>query len=171
SLPTVQTSMRRTPMQCRSCGTQLPMEGAYCPTCGAVTPYQVSLSGIPSNDPTVASSLSDAPQHKPATDYGSLPYGVLPPNPYEPLNPYEVPLPPPPPPPMRRRGLTAGMTVLLIVLALLIIGGSTTIYSRIALQSHQLPTQAPASSQAQQAAVFASGTWQGQGTFYNGQSP
>ncbi len=92
-------------MQCHSCGTQLPMGAAHCPTCGAVTPYRVSESGISPYDLTAASFPSSAPAPPPSsTDYGSPPYGVSQQNPYEPLNPYAVPLPAPPPPPRPRWG-------------------------------------------------------------------
>lgn len=33
-------------MRCSSCGTELPAQATYCPACGAVTPYQVSDSGV-----------------------------------------------------------------------------------------------------------------------------
>ena len=92
-------------MQCSSCGTQLPMEVAYCPTCGAVTPYNVSRSEIAPYDLTAVSSSSSAPPQAPPppTQYGSPPYGVPQQNPYEPLNPYAVPLQAPPPPQPRRQ--------------------------------------------------------------------
>jgi hypothetical protein len=90
-------------MQCRSCGTQLPEKAAYCPTCGALTPYAISESGASPYDLTMASASSGAPPHTPATDYGSPPYGVPPQNSYEPLNPYEPPLRPPPPPPPKNK--------------------------------------------------------------------
>lgn len=81
-------------MQCSSCGTQLPMEVAYCPNCGAVTPYHGSRSEIAPYDLTAVSSPSSAPLQAPPppTHYGSPPYGALEQNPYEPLNPYAVPL-------------------------------------------------------------------------------
>ncbi len=82
-------------MHCISCGTSLPMGAAHCPTCGVVTPYNISSSGASPYDYTVASSFSGVPQPKPATDYGSPPYGVPPQNPYDLLNPYQVPPPPP----------------------------------------------------------------------------
>src|SRR5579864_309776 len=81
----------RTFMRCSSCGTELPERVVYCPTCGAVTPYQVSGSGVSPYDLTAVSSPSATSEFKPATDYGSPPYGL------SSQNPYEAPLPPPPP--------------------------------------------------------------------------
>ena len=109
-------------MQCRSCSTQLAEGAAYCPTCGAVTPYNVAASGISPYAPTVASSPSGAPLQAPplATDYGSPPHGAPPQNPYGPLNPYAVPLRSPPPPLPRRHvkiGLIIGAVVLVVALA------------------------------------------------------
>ena len=112
-------------MQCRSCGTQLAEGAAYCPTCGAVTPYNVAASGIAPYDPTVASSPSGAPLQAPppATNYSSPPYGMPPQNPYEPLNPYAVPLQAPPPPSPQRPGNRIGIIVSVVLLVLLLIGG------------------------------------------------
>lgn len=94
-------------MGCSSCKIQLPVGVAYCPNCGAVTPYKIYESGVAPNDRTVASSFYSAPLQAPPpptpTQYGSPPYGVLQPNPYEPLNPYAVPLKAPPPPQFRRQ--------------------------------------------------------------------
>ncbi len=107
-------------MRCSSCGTQLPEEAAFCPTCGAFTPYRASEPGASPYDLTVASASSGASQPKPATDYSSPPYGAPPQNPYEPLNPYEAPLRPPPPPPPQRHvklGLLIGGVVLVLIVA------------------------------------------------------
>src|ERR1700737_3744514 len=108
-------------MQCSSCGTELPLGVAYCPTCGAVTPYRVSESGISPYDLTSASSPSGTPLYAPpppSTDYGSPPYGVAQQNPYQALNPYAAPPPPPPPPPHRhgKFGLIIGVVVLVLAL-------------------------------------------------------
>ncbi len=99
-------------MQCNSCGSQLPVDGGYCPACGAVTPYNISASGVSPYDPTAASS--------PPTDYGYPPYGMPQQNPYEPLNPYTAPPQPPSPPPSRRHlkiSLLLGVGVLVLLLA------------------------------------------------------
>ena len=112
-------------MQCGSCGTQLPEGVAFCPACGALTPYRVSESGVAPYDLTAVSSPTGAPlQAPPATDYGSSPYGGPPQNPYEPLNPYAVPLQAPPPPSPRRPGNRIGIIVGVVLLVLLLIGGS-----------------------------------------------
>jgi hypothetical protein len=50
-------------MQCSACGTQLPVGTAYCPTCGNVTPYQVSSSGVSPTDTTMASSSAESSQY------------------------------------------------------------------------------------------------------------
>src|SRR5690242_17864609 len=114
-------------MQCRSCGTQLPLEVAYCPTCGAVSPYRVSESGIAPNDPTAASSPYGAPpQAPPPTHYGSPPYGAPQQNPYEPLSPYTVSLSPPPPPP--RRYFPMRLIALIVGALLLLLTASGVIY-------------------------------------------
>ncbi len=111
-------------MQCNSCGTQLPEEVAFCPACGALTPYEVSESGVAPYDPTAVPYPSGAPQQAPpATDYGSPPYGVPPQNPYEPLNPYAVPLQVPPPPPTQHPGKRIGIIVGAVLIVLLLIGG------------------------------------------------
>ena len=93
-------------MRCRSCGTELPMGAAFCPTCGVVTLYNVSDAEGSENDPTVASAFpAGALPYKPVTDYGSPSYGVPLQNPYEQLIP--------PPPPMRGlRARSVGRTIL-----------------------------------------------------------
>ena len=49
-------------MQCTNCGTEIPVGGAYCPTCGAVTPDKISASGVSPEDYTAASSpYSESP--------------------------------------------------------------------------------------------------------------
>jgi hypothetical protein len=115
-------------MQCSVCRTQLPTGVAYCPTCGSVTPFHVSSSGVSPSDPTVA----------------SFPSAESSPNPYTP-NPYAAPPPPPPPPPPHRGGLSAGRSILLLVLLLLIVGAGGILYFRTALpagqrQAHASPT-------------------------------
>lgn len=104
---------------CSTCGSSLATDVRFCPQCGTPTSSYDSNSAASPYDPTAASFRSGAPQHKPATDYGSPPYGVLPQNPYETLNPYEAPLRPPPPPPLQRQvkiGLLIGTVVLVLVL-------------------------------------------------------
>jgi hypothetical protein len=80
-------------MQCNSCRSQLPVGVAYCPTCGAVTLYNLSDSEVSPYDLTAVASSAGAPQQAPSPSmvYGSPPYGVPRQNPYTPVNPYEVP--------------------------------------------------------------------------------
>jgi hypothetical protein len=105
-------------MHCISCGSQLSEGAAHCPTCGVVTPYNISHAGASPYDYTVASSSSGAPQPKPATDYGSPPYGVPPQNPYGPLDPYDV-SPKPPPPSSIRASSRPWVSIIIGVLGLL----------------------------------------------------
>ncbi len=115
-------------MQCPVCGTQLPAGAAYCPTCGSVTPYNVSSSGVSPSDTTIASSYAESGQH-----------------PYAPSNPYTAPPPPPPP-----RRLSAGKTVLLIVLVLLIVGAGGALYLKTAPPAGQPQPHASPTTQARQ---------------------
>ena len=143
---------------------------AYCPTCGAVAPSRVSESGISPYDLTSASSPLGAPLHAPpppATDYGSPPYGVSQPNPYQALNPYAAPLPPPPPLPRRQGkfGLLIGAVVLVLALA------SVGVFALFAQSAASVPTPTQPPAPTAPPAVFSSGTWQGQGRFNDGRSP
>ena len=115
-------------MQCNSCGSQLPVDGGYCPACGAVTPYNISASGVSPYDPTAASSPSGAPlQAPPPTDYGYPPYGIPQQNPYEPLNPYEAPLRPPPP---KRRRVWLWLVLVVLVVLVGLYGGVKALVSQ-----------------------------------------
>ena len=104
-------------MHCRSCGAELPVRAAHCPMCGAVTPSNVSGSELGKNEPTAFSA--DAASSKPATDYGSPPYGTPRQNPDEYVNPYEVPPPPPPPPSPTRTPLIIGVIIGVVILLVL----------------------------------------------------
>jgi hypothetical protein len=105
-------------MECSSCKIQLPVGVAYCPNCGAVTPYNISEVGIAASDPTAASSSSGAPLHvPPSTDYGSPPYGVSQPSIYESFDPYHISLPPPPPP---KRPVKTSLIIVAVVLVLIL---------------------------------------------------
>jgi hypothetical protein len=138
-------------MQCSECATQLPEGAAYCPSCGNVTPYNMSFSGVAPSDKTVTSLQAQS-------TLPSSPYPQPPTDPYSPL-----PLVPPPPPPFRRRGLSAGKMVLLVVLVLLIVGAGGVLYFRTAPPSVQPKPQASPKAQAQQATtVPATGTPQTQ---------
>src|SRR5712691_1430270 len=104
-------------MYCHSCGTQLPEAVAYCPACGALTLYRVFESGVGPYDPTALSSPSAAPLHAPpAPNHGYPLYEVPVQNPYEPPNPYAVPLQAPPP----KRPLKTGLLLVAVVLVLIL---------------------------------------------------
>jgi hypothetical protein len=129
-------------MQCSTCGTQIPAGVAYCPTCGAVTPYSVSTSGVSPSDPTVAH-----------TSYGET--GATLQDPYSSLNPYSAPTTPPPPP-TRRRTLPAGRMALLVVLVLLIVGvgAGGFFYFRTAPTSSQPQPHTSPTARVQQATAI-----------------
>ena len=111
-------------MYCNFCGTSLPADAAYCPKCGAVTPYTIANSGVAPTDPTIASSRYGTPFDQVATDYGSSPSAVPQQNSYDSPGytlPLDIPPPPPPPfPPPRRRPrsvLLLGIILLVLILA------------------------------------------------------
>ncbi len=138
-------------MQCRLCGTELPIEAAHCPNCGAVTPYQVSASGVSPYDLTTTSPASSTPPQAPANGSGSPLNGVPQQNPYAPVNPYEVPQLPPPPPPLQRRGNRTWLIVGTIVLVCVIVVGGVVALLRSGGQgssSTPSPTIAPAQATA-----------------------
>ena len=101
----------RTLMHCHSCGTELPVGAAFCPTCGVTTLSSDSGSGVSPSNPTIASSTPSTPPREsplPPTQLASPFYGV------PQKNPYEQPLPytdTPPPPPLLRTHIV-GRTVL-----------------------------------------------------------
>lgn len=130
-------------MHCISCGSQLSEGAAHCPTCGVGTPYNISRAGASPYDYTVASSSSGAPQPKPATDYGSPPYGVPPQNPYGPLDPYDVSPKPPPPSSIRASSrpwvsIVIGVLGLLAVIASGVVSHTVTASQMTQSQSHIL---------------------------------
>jgi hypothetical protein len=117
-------------MQCHKCAAQLPGEAAYCPSCGSVTPYHLSFSGVTSSDTTVVSS--SAPSLRP---------------PPPPFDPYSAP----PLPPLRRHRLSVGRMVLLVVLVLLIGGAGGVLSFQRMPPFVQSPPHADSTKQAQQA--------------------
>ena len=126
---------------CSKCGSSLAADVLFCPQCGTPTSSYDSNSAASPYDPTAASFHSSAPQHKPATDYGSPPYGVLPQNPYEPPNPYEAPLRPPPPPPPKRRRVWLVLVVLVVLVGLY--GGVKALVSQTSGTSQGTATAQP----------------------------
>ncbi len=101
---------------CSKCGSSLNADVSFCPNCGTPTASYYASSGASSYDATVAPSSFETPSQPPPTDYGSNPYGMTPPNPYDvsPLIP-----PPPPPPPVRwnkRIPIFIGIGLLVLVL-------------------------------------------------------
>ena len=132
-------------MQCSSCGTEIPQGAAYCPTCGSVTPYQTSSSGVSPADPTIYTSYGDARKssQNPYKDTAEPSQ-----NPYLTPNPYAAPAPAtaPPPPSVPRRRPPVVLIALLIVVVLLLAGGGGLLYFKIASsgqpQAHASPTAA-----------------------------
>lgn len=142
-------------MQCSACGTQLPEGVAYCPTCGSITPYHVSSSGVAPSDATIASSSQPSQ------------YSYTPPDPYTPPNPYATPSliptpPPPPPPPAQQRRLSATTIALLIILVLVIIGAGGVLYFRPGSTVSQTQPHASPTTQTQQVSASPSPTTQTQ---------
>ncbi len=121
-------------MNCSNCGSQLPVDGAICPTCGAVAPYYVSGSMPATQQSTPATPYSPPPQ-RPPTNYGSPPYEAPQQNPYA-STPYSIPPPmPTPPPPAPRRGVPAiGIIIGLAILIFVLLAGGT--FALLALNNH-----------------------------------
>jgi hypothetical protein len=98
-------------MNCHSCGTELPVGAAFCPTCGVTTLSSDSDSGVSPYNPTIAPSTPNTPPREsplPPTQLASPFYEVPQKNPYEQALPYTDT---PPPPPMLRTRI-AGRTIL-----------------------------------------------------------
>ena len=144
-------------MQCSSCGKELPVGVAYCPSCGSVTPYQTSSSGVSPADPTIYTSYGDGggSSQNPYADVGESaqnPYGDAGESSQNPYlltpNPYAAPATAPPPPSVHRRRPSVAVIALLVVLVLLLAGGGGLLYFKIASssgqpQTHASPTAAP----------------------------
>ena len=109
-------------IHCISCGTQLPSEAVHCPKCGAVTPYNVSASGVSPDDLTSAPSSSVSTENKPSHDSDIPPEIVLLQGPYDLINPYASP----PPPPSRRRVKPVLLISILVATLILASGGIVT---------------------------------------------
>jgi hypothetical protein len=60
-------------MQCRSCGAPLPGGSAFCPNCGAATPYNLSSQGAPGVQPPGPSQYQPNVQPPPAYNPAQVP--------------------------------------------------------------------------------------------------
>lgn len=121
-------------MNCSNCGSQLPVGGAICPTCGTVAPYYVSGS-MPATQPSTPATPYSPPPQRPPTNYGSPPYEAPQQNPYA-SSPYSIPpqMPTPPPPAPRRRVPAIGIVIGIGILVIVLLAGS--IFALLALNSH-----------------------------------
>jgi hypothetical protein len=103
-------------MNCRTCGTQLPVGAANCPQCGAATSFYAAVTEAAPDDPPIASSVGAVAPPPPPNLYRSAAYH----------NPYEsaalAPSTPRPPLPTRL-GKRIGLIVGTLLLAVLLIGG------------------------------------------------
>jgi hypothetical protein len=128
---------------CSKCGSSLTADVNFCPQCGAPTSSYYANSGASPHEPTARVAPSKTPSQIRSTNYGSNPYGVPLQNPYEPLNPYEIP--PPPPPPSRRPkfGLLIGFVALVLVL---VSGSIFVLLSQRAKNSATTPSTTPIST-------------------------
>lgn len=127
-------------MNCRTCGTPLPVGAANCPQCGAATSFSAAATEAASDDPTMA--LSFEAMAPPPNLYGPTAYY----NPYEPaaLAP-SAPRPPLPTRPGRRIGLI----VEALLLALLVIAGGVVAWLRYASESRAATASVTATATAQ----------------------
>jgi hypothetical protein len=107
-------------VHCRHCGADLPEGTTYCWQCGASPSSETSTPTYSSYPP---------PEPRPATLYGSGPYGNMPPQDPYPFNTTPPPPPPPPtylppspPPAPRRRGPGVGVIIGIVALVLLLLG-------------------------------------------------
>src|ERR1700686_2001363 len=143
-------------MLCSTCGKPLPAGAAFCPTCGSLTPDQVSSSGVsPSDSTSVYTSYGDPSQN---------PYPYENPYPYATPAPYAAPPTAPPPPPVRRRRPSARLIALLIVLVLLIITAGGILYFKAASPAGQAHSHASPTAPAQQVTATPSTTVQATAT-------
>src|SRR5436190_9382907 len=110
-------------MHCNVCRAQLSGGAAYCPTCGSVTPYHISLSGVTPSEPTIASLYAPSappPSPQPEPSFAS------------------------PPPPRRRLRRSVGWVILLVALVLLVVGTGIALFFRTTPPSLQLlPNPSP----------------------------
>ena len=118
-------------MNCRTCGTPLPVGVASCPQCGSAISFYSEATAP--DDPTIASAFEPVASPPPPNPYGSPTYD----------NPYAsvalAPLAPPPPSP-QRRGKRIGLIVGTVLLALLLIGGGVFAWLEYAAGRSGAPT-------------------------------
>ena len=135
-------------MHCIKCGTALPAETATCPTCGASTPYNVTISSPPNTgvEENPLSSLAWQEEPQPSSDWQEYQSTSEQRTPQaevsQPVTPQPTPVSQQPQPtsqPMadqtlpiqqeaQRRDSSLAKPLLLTILALLIIGGGGLIY-------------------------------------------
>ena len=122
-------------MNCSTCGSQLPVGAAICPTCGTVASYYVSEDSIPTVPSASPATPYSPPQPMPSTAYGTPPYEALQQNPYA-SPPYSIPqpMPTPPPPAPRRRGPATGLIIGIGILVFVLLAGGI-----FALLAHNTP--------------------------------
>jgi len=116
-------------MNCRTCGTPLPLGAANCPQCGTATPFYAAAMKVAPDDPTIASSFETVAPPPPPNPYGSAAYHV----------PHEsaalAPRAPGPPLPTRA-GKRIGLIVGALLLVVLVIGGGGLAWRMYASESH-----------------------------------
>jgi hypothetical protein len=147
-------------MRCQSCGADLAQGEVYCPACGKMTLYGISLSEVQPTDMTVVSSPDEPVQPRPSTDYGAPTFG-------QPgadsssssrSNPYDTSLTtpsPPPPPPRKPRQGRVGLLIAVGLLILILATAGGTVALLQSSQSHQQKHIAAASTHTTQSTTTA----------------
>lgn len=105
-------------MQCRTCGTELPLEAKYCPICGMAVPYNASDIDSPPISSTTLTSTADAQQQKTAVVLES-PFYEVSQKPPDQLTPHTVP--------PRRQVNRTGLLIGTIALVLVLVGSGTLV--------------------------------------------
>lgn len=128
-------------MNCRTCGTPLPVGAANCPQCGAATSFYSEATEASPDDPTIGSLVAPMAPPPPPNLYSAA-YS----NPYEPaaLAP-SAPRPPLPTRPSKRSGLIVGA----LLLAVLMIAGGVAAWLRYASESRAATASVTATAIAQ----------------------
>jgi Protein of unknown function (DUF3224) len=129
-------------MNCRTCGTPLPLGAANCPQCGTATPFYAAAMKVAPDDPTIASSFETVAPPPPPNPYGSAAYHV----------PHEsaalAPRAPGPPLPTRA-GKRIGLIVGALLFAVLVIGGGLVAWLEYVAQSRAATASVTATATAQ----------------------